>query len=108
MLLGIRPLWFFGALAIGLLVCYLFTPAQEVIVKFPSPYNAGRVVYKDKDDGCFVYSADQVPCPADGAGVRPQPIHEVFTAGPDRTGPGSTGPGTTWRGRQPGRGQRGP
>ena len=74
----IRPLWFFGAFAFGLLVCYLTAPTPEVVVKFPSPYNAGQVVYKDKADSCFTFGADKVSCPRDRSLLRPQPINETF------------------------------
>jgi hypothetical protein len=79
MLFGrIRPLWFFGAFALGLLVCYLLAPTPEVVVKFPSPYNAGHVVYKDKADNCFKFDASKVACPRDRALIKPQPIQEGF------------------------------
>ena len=75
LLLGrIRPLWFFVSFAIGLLACYVLTPAPEVIVRFPSPYNAGEVVYRDKAQNCFTYSAEEVGCPKDGKGIKPQPV----------------------------------
>ena len=74
LLTGIRPLWFFLAFAIGLLGCYLLAPAREVVVRFPSPYNAGKVVYRDKAANCFVYDATEVSCPSNGEGVRPQPL----------------------------------
>lgn len=70
----VRPLWFFAAFAIGLLVCYLIQPPTEVVVRFPSPYNAGQVVYRDKADNCYTYESNEVSCPKDGAGVRPQPL----------------------------------
>ena len=70
----LSPLWFFTAFAIGLLACYIMTPAPEVIVKFPSPYNAGKIVYNDKAHNCFVYNSTEVECPKDGKGVLPQPI----------------------------------
>lgn len=75
MITGIRPLWFFLAFGIGLLACYVMAPAPEVIVKFPSPKNAGQVVYHDDNtDSCFVYEADQVDCQSSGDKVRPQPL----------------------------------
>ena len=77
MLLGrIRPLYFFVAFAVGLLACYLIQPSKEVVVKFPSPYNAGQVVYTDKAAGCFKFNADRVECPKDKAKVKPQPLFE--------------------------------
>jgi hypothetical protein len=70
----VQPKWFFGAFAVGLLFCYIMTPAPEVVVKFPSPYNVGKVVYKDKSDACFTYNAAEVACPSDKSLVKPQPV----------------------------------
>jgi len=70
----LSPFWFFMAFAFGLLACYLLAPKPEVVVKFPSPYNAGKIVYNDKAHNCFVYNAEEVACPKDGHGVRPQPF----------------------------------
>jgi hypothetical protein len=74
----IRPLYFFSAFAIGLLACYLITPAPHVVVKFPSPYNAGKIVYKDSARNCFKFNADKVECPADASKTKAQPISEDF------------------------------
>jgi hypothetical protein len=74
----IRPTYFFGAFAIGLLMCYIITPSPNVVVKFPSPFNAGQVVYKDKANSCFKFNADKVSCPLDGKGLKSQPIMEDF------------------------------
>lgn len=74
MLLRIRPLYFFAALAVGLLFTYLLAPQPTVVVKFPTPFNAGKVVYRDATEGCFKFNAAKVPCPADGTDVVPQPI----------------------------------
>ena len=79
MLLGyIRPVYFFAALAVGLLYTYLAAPKPEVVVKFPSPYNAGQVVYKDKADTCYRYSASREACPRDKSLIKEQPIAEDF------------------------------
>ena len=75
MLLRLRPLHFFAAFAVGLLFCYIATPPPKVVVKFPTPYNAGQVVYKDDVDTCFKFNADRVECPADGS-AKPQPLTE--------------------------------
>ena len=65
-------LWFFAALTLGLLVAYMTAPVRKVVVKFPSPFNAGVVTYRGEDQ-CFQYQAEAVACPADGDKVRPQP-----------------------------------
>lgn len=71
MMMRIRPLSFFVAFAVGLLFCYLVTPPPAVVVKFPTPHNAGKVVYKDDADTCFQFNADRVPC---GPTAVPQPL----------------------------------
>ena len=72
----IRPFYFFAAFAAGLLFCYVFTPAPQVVVKFPSPYNADSVVYRDKADTCYKYAAEKVSCPIARSIIKPQPITE--------------------------------
>ena len=72
----IQPLYFFLAFAIGLLLCYVTNPKPEVIVKFPSPYNAGQIIYKDKADSCYKYNASKVECPIDKNLIKPQPLQD--------------------------------
>ena len=72
----IQPLYFFLAFAIGLLLCYVTNPKPEVIVKFPSPYNAGQIIYKDKADSCYKYNVSKVTCPTDKSLIKPQPLQE--------------------------------
>lgn len=72
----LNPLAFFLALAIGLFACYITKPTPQLVVKFPSPQNAGKIVYKDKNDGCFKIEAEQVSCPLDKNLIKPQPIAE--------------------------------
>lgn len=70
----IQPLYFFVAFAVGLLAVYITTSPPQIVYKFPSPYNAGKVTYRDKEDGCYVFSAEEVSCPADKNQIKPQPI----------------------------------
>lgn len=74
-MLNISPFYFFLSFAIGILIVYMMTPPPEIVLKFPSPYNAGKVVYKDKSDACYEYEAEKVEC--DGK-AKPQPIFEDF------------------------------
>lgn len=62
-----------ASFAIGILYTYLVTPPPKVVVKFPSPYNAGKVLYRDKADGCYMFKSDQVECSSD-TGALPQPL----------------------------------
>lgn len=73
-----------ASFAIGILFTYLVTPPPKVIVKFPSPYNAGKVLYHDKSDTCYMFKSDEVDCSAADIGklsVLPQPLlFEEFKA----------------------------
>lgn len=64
------PLYFFIALFIGLFYTYLTTPMPEVIIKYPTPENAGKIIYKDKADVCYKYVAKEVSCPADKTQIK--------------------------------------
>lgn len=70
----IKPLYFFVSFAIGLLIVYVFTPPPEVVMKFPSPYNSGNIIYKDTNNMCYKYDASKSACPSDKNLIKAQPI----------------------------------
>ena len=70
----IKPLYFFAAFALGLLYCYLSAPSPQVVIKFPTPYNADTTVYTDESDTCYKYAAEKVSCPAEKSQIKAQPI----------------------------------
>lgn len=72
----IRLNWpvFIISFAIGFLYVYLSSPPKKMVLKYPNPYNAGKIVYHDKSDTCFVFDAVSVDCPKDDSKVKPQPI----------------------------------
>jgi hypothetical protein len=69
----ISPIYFFISLGIGLFVVYIMSPQPKVVFKFPSPYNAGKVTYRD-GDSCFKVEAEQTECPFDQSLIKPQPL----------------------------------
>jgi hypothetical protein len=77
-MLNINPLYFIISFAVGILFVYIITPPPEIVLKFPSPYNAGNVTYKDKGETCYKYRADTVSCTKTDKKVLPQPILEDF------------------------------
>jgi len=63
------------AFAVGMLFIYMFSAPPVVVVKFPSPWNSGNIVYKSENDkSCFVYKAKKTECPIDEDMIRPQPF----------------------------------
>jgi len=65
---------FFVAFAIGMLYVYMTTPKPNIVIKYPSPFNAGKIVYRDDSDTCFIFNANKVECPSDKKKIKPQPI----------------------------------
>lgn len=60
---------------VGLLMTYLIKPAPKIIIKFPSPYNVGNVMYRDKSDMCFMYKSEAIACDQeDQKSILPQPL----------------------------------
>lgn len=74
MLLKINPLYFIVSFAVGLLFVYILKPPPEIVIKFPSPQNAGKIVYKTENDTCFTILASKDNCPTDKTLIKPQPI----------------------------------
>jgi len=72
------PLYFMIAFSLGIFFCYLTNPKPTIVYKFPSPTNAGKVVYKDKNEQCYSYRATKEECPKDKSIIKAQPIIEDF------------------------------
>jgi hypothetical protein len=70
----IEPLYFFISLFIGLFITYTFSPDPEVIIKFPTPENAGKIIYRDNSDNCFKFKSNEVKCPSDNSKIKSIPI----------------------------------
>ena len=57
----INPFSFFIALCFGIFLVYVSTP-PTIVYKYPTPDNAGKLVYKDESDTCYQYKAEEVNC----------------------------------------------
>lgn len=62
---------FWLALAVGMLLAYVMAPVPKVVYKYPTPENAGKITYADKNGVCYRYRAVLVDCPKDPSGVKP-------------------------------------
>ncbi len=62
----IDPFWFLMALCIGLLYTYVLAPQEQVVTKYPTPYNAGKITYVDDAGVCYKYKVESLSCPAQG------------------------------------------
>jgi hypothetical protein len=71
---NLNPFAFIIAFAIGIFLTYVMQPPLKVIIKHPTPQNAGRIIYKDNNDSCFTYSAKEITCPSDNNQIIDHPI----------------------------------
>jgi hypothetical protein len=60
--------------SLGLLYVYLFTPQKQVMVKYPTPFNANSIIYHDKTNNCFKYNSTKVECPSDKSKIKEHPV----------------------------------
>lgn len=81
-MIPINPYYFFISFVLGMFFVYILAPSPQVIMKFPTPYNAGKVMYKDKNDTCYVFKAEIKECPMDKSLIKSQPIVEDFSGNP--------------------------
>ena len=65
--------YFLAAFLIGLVICRLMEPEPDVVVKFPSPFNAGTITYRGDHGECYKYDADAVECPLEKSRIKKQP-----------------------------------
>lgn len=53
---------FIIALIIGLIYIHISTPKPRAIIKYPTPYNTNKLVYKNVDDNCYKFKYTEVEC----------------------------------------------
>ena len=58
----------------GFILLRLFAIDRPIFYKWPSPENAGKVRYKDKNGICYEYTSDAVDCNANKDKIKPYPI----------------------------------
>ena len=62
-------------LVIGIIGILFVKQTQNVIYKYPTPENAGKIVYKDKNDVCYVYKTQQVDCDKNESKLKDFPLN---------------------------------
>ena len=66
----INPLSFFIAFAIGIFFNYIFSPPKKIIIQWPTPENAGKIIYQGSNDSCYKYKANEIKCPNDETKIK--------------------------------------
>lgn len=60
----INPLLFIVCFSVGLYMSYYFGEKIRHIVRYPTPEDSDNVVYKKKDNSCYLYKLKQIQCPS--------------------------------------------
>lgn len=72
----IDPLVFLIALCVGLFYTYISTPPPKVVIKYPTPFNAGKITYVDDAGVCYKYAVKNADCPKNKDKIKKIPIQE--------------------------------
>ena len=56
---------FIVSLAVGMFFVYINNPNKRIVYVFPTPENSDKVQYKDSNDNCHSFTANEVQCPSD-------------------------------------------
>lgn len=67
------PAFIIGLVA-GFVLLRLYAIDRPIFYKWPTPSNAGKVNYKDKNGICYQYEAGEVDCTANKDKVKPVPL----------------------------------
>lgn len=62
-------------LVLGIISVLIIKPNQNIIYKYPTPENAGKVTYKDKNGICYKYNANEVDCDKNEARIKQYPLN---------------------------------
>lgn len=66
----IDPWIFMLSFGVGVLIVYVMRKEPRVVIKYPTPENAGKVTYVDDVGVCYKYQAHEVPCPEDKSKIK--------------------------------------
>jgi hypothetical protein len=65
---------FLISFSLAFLYVYVIGPERKAIIKYPTPFNSAKLIYKDAANNCFVYESKKVDCPQDPKKITPQPV----------------------------------
>ncbi len=75
----IDPLYFVISFIIGLCYIHFTKEPNKVIIKYPTPYNIGKVTYVDDAGVCYKYAMNEVACPENKKKIIEMPIQSSET-----------------------------
>ncbi len=72
----INPLYFIISFVIGLIYIHFTQAPPRVVIKYPTPHNAGRITYVDDAGVCYKYAVEKANCPANKSLISVIPIQQ--------------------------------
>jgi hypothetical protein len=76
MLRHIKLFPLFMGIVIGVIAILMIKPEKSVVYKYPTPENAGKIVYKDKNGVCYKYSSKEVSCDSNESKLKDFPLNK--------------------------------
>lgn len=76
MLKHIRLIPLLVGIVIGIIGILFINPEKNVIYKYPTPENAEKIVYKDKNGVCYTYKANSVDCDKNESRLKDFPLNK--------------------------------
>lgn len=74
MLRRFDTLFFLIGFALGIFWVYITDPPKKILIKHPTPQNAGKIVYKDKVSNCYKFKSEEITCPNDPEQILEHPV----------------------------------
>ncbi len=65
---------FLIALGIGMFFAYIYVPELIIVYKYPTPFNANQIIYRDTSGTCYKYDVKEIKCPANKNNIKNIPI----------------------------------
>ena len=62
--------YFLMAFCLGLVYTYWIVPQPQIIIRYPTPFNAGHIVYTDRNHSCYTYQLKKDICPLDQSKIK--------------------------------------
>ena len=61
-------------IVLGIAGIFFLKPEATIVYKYPTPENAGKLTYKNKNGVCYQYSGKEVSCDANDAKLKTYPL----------------------------------
>ena len=75
MLKHIRVIPLIVGIVIGVIAILCIKPQKNIVYKYPTPENSGKITYKDKNGVCYKYSSKQADCDKNESRIKDFPLN---------------------------------